>query len=160
MKTSALVIGLLFAGSVEAINYRPYVNGRTPWYKTIPGVDTPDFPHDYPVVNNGVDHDIKASLTHTAAAEARLGEWKNAGAPPPAPPPRDYFVPNFGEDHDIKATKSNTAYAEGRLGHELKASFAAGPTPPRDYFVPNFGVDHDIKETQKHASAAEGALGH
>ena len=69
----------------------------------------------------------------------RAGEWKNANAPPPAPPPRDYFVPNFGEDHDIKSTKQHMAAAETSLGHVMQASFAAPAEPPRNYFVPNFG---------------------
>ena len=109
MKTSAMVLALLFAGSAEAVNvqhtYRPYVDGRTPWYKTFPAAPEVGFNHGYKVPDFGVDTDIKSSLSHTAAAEAKLGAWKNANAPPPAPPPMNYFVPNFGEDSDVKTTK-------------------------------------------------------
>ena len=45
-----------------------------------------------------------ASLKSTKDAEAKYGEWRNAGAKPPAPPPRDYFVPDFGPDHDVVTT--------------------------------------------------------
>lgn len=90
---------------MEAIQYRPFVDGRTPWYKTFPAAPEVGFNHGYKVPDFGVDTDIKSSLSHTAAAEAKLGAWKNANAPPPAPPPRDYFVPNFGEDSDVKTTK-------------------------------------------------------
>jgi len=128
-KTSALILTLLFAGSAEAVRYRPYADGRTPWYKTSPGAPEIDFPHDYKVADFGVDHDIKSTFAHTAAAEAKLGEWKNAAKPPPPPPPRDYFVPNFGEDSDIKNTKAHMSAAEGSLGHVMQASFKA-PTPP------------------------------
>ena len=72
-KTSATILALLFAGSAEAIRYRPYVDGRTPWYKTFPSAPEVDFPHDYAVANFGVDHDIKSTFAHTADAEARLG---------------------------------------------------------------------------------------
>jgi len=129
-KTSAMILALLFAGSAEAVRYRPFVDGRTPWYKTSPGVAPVDFPHDYKVSDFGVDHEIKSSLAHTAAAEAKLGEWKNAAKPPPGPPPRDYFVPNFGEDSDIKYTKAHTAAAETSLGHTMQASFTPPPPPP------------------------------
>lgn len=44
-------------------------------------------PQNYAVPDFGQDHDIKDSLKHTQMAESRLGEWKNAAAKPPGPPP-------------------------------------------------------------------------
>jgi hypothetical protein len=158
--TYATVLALFMAGTTEAVQYRPFVDGRTPWYKTSPKAASIDFPHDYKVPDFGVDSDIKATQTHTAAAEQRLKHVMKASFKKPAPPPQDYFVPNFGEDSDVKSTKKNIADAESRLGHTMQASFAQPAGPPRDYFVPDFGADHDIKETQKHALAAEKRLGH
>ena len=160
MKTKTAILALLFAGSTSAIQYRPYVDGRTPWYKTSPKAPEVGFDHDYFVPNFGEDHDIKFTKQHTAAAEARLGHVMQASFKKPAPPPQDYFVPNFGEDSDIKSTKAHLDAAEKRLGHSLVASFKAPPSPPMNYYVPNFGRDHDMIETQKHAAAAEKRLGH
>ena len=111
-----MVLAIFLAGSAEAVQhrphshsalqYRPYVDGRTPWYKTSPSSPATDFPHNYFVPNNGVDHEIKITKDHIAAAEAKLGHVLQASFKKPAPPgPQDYFVPNFGEDSDIKYTK-------------------------------------------------------
>ena len=115
-QTSAMVLAIFLAGSAEAVQhrphshqalqYRPYVDGRTPWYKTSPSSPATDFPNNYFVPNNGVDHEIKFTKDHIAAAEAKLGHVLQASFKKPAPPgPQDYFVPNFGEDSDIKYTK-------------------------------------------------------
>jgi len=69
-KTSAMVVAFLM-GSAEAVQYRPYVDGRTPWYVTSPSAPATDFPHDYPVPDFGVDHEIKYTNAHIAAAEAK-----------------------------------------------------------------------------------------
>ena len=44
----------------EFVEYRPYVNGRTPWYAEVPPHPSlaPEFPTGYPVVNNGDDREI------------------------------------------------------------------------------------------------------
>ena len=56
-KTQAYVLAL-FLGSAEAVKYRPYVNGRTPWYKSYPREPEAGFKHSYFVPNFGVDKDI------------------------------------------------------------------------------------------------------
>ena len=84
-----IVIGLLCYNTAQAIHkhkprhdefleYRPYVNGRTPWYSTVPPTE-PDFPYNYPVPNFGkYDSSIGDSLKHAAAAEERLKHKFNA----------------------------------------------------------------------------------
>jgi hypothetical protein len=57
-KTSAMVLAALMS-TTSAIQYRPYTDGRTPWYVTSPSLPATDFPHNYPVPNFGPDHDIK-----------------------------------------------------------------------------------------------------
>ena len=61
----------------ELLEYRPYVNGRTPWYKTVPERE-PDHPYNYKVPNFGVDRNIEDTLKHAAAAEHRLKHKFNA----------------------------------------------------------------------------------
>jgi len=71
MKTCALVLSLLFAdasarpfynelvGSSEQLEFRPYTNGDTPWYKTSPKAPAPpDYPINYKVPDFGVDQDV------------------------------------------------------------------------------------------------------
>ena len=48
----------LFMGTTSAVQYRPFVDGRTPWYVTSPSQPATDFPHNYPVPDFGVDEDI------------------------------------------------------------------------------------------------------
>ena len=45
-------------------HYRPYTNGRTPWYKTHPRHAAIGHPVNYFVPNFGVDADIASSLQH------------------------------------------------------------------------------------------------
>ena len=121
-----MVLAIFLAGSVEAVQrrpqenealqYRPYVDGRTPWYKTSPSAPATDFPHNYFVPDFGVDHDIKFTKEHTAAAEARLGHVMQASFKKPAPPPQDYFVPNFGKDVDMINSENSIASSEATLG--------------------------------------------
>lgn len=141
-------------------------------------------PRDYFVPHFGQDHDIKESLSSTAKAEQKLGEWKNANAPPPADPPRDYFVPNFGADKDIKDSLAHTDAAEKKLGHKMSymqsqadlhlesdpICSSAGCTQYKhkkkalgyklNYPVPNFGVDQDILTNHHSLELAENALSH
>ena len=69
MKNSA---ALLFISSTAA--FRPYTDGRTPWYKVASRPDPTPFPHNYFVPNFGrifgEDHDIKLSKMNLAKAEA------------------------------------------------------------------------------------------
>jgi hypothetical protein len=76
-------------------------------------------PVDYPVASFGQDFDIKSSLAHTQAAEAKFGEWKGATFKPGPEPPRDYYVPDFGLDKDVKDSLAHTDAAESRLGHKM-----------------------------------------
>jgi hypothetical protein len=66
MKTSTFVIAALTSNasslnverpySNELLEYRPYTNGDTPWYKTSPKkAADPDYPINYAVPDYGVD---------------------------------------------------------------------------------------------------------
>jgi len=86
------------------LEYRPYVNGRTPWYKTVPERE-PEYPYNYKVPNFGTDRNIEETLKHMAQAESRLKHKFNAAqyeANFVKPwEPTEYKVPNFGVDKDI-----------------------------------------------------------
>ena len=85
MKTSSLVLSLLLADasaiqttpynnemleSSQKLEFRPYVNGDTPWYKTSPKEpEGPDYPVNYKVNDFGVDQDIVATNDSKANAE-------------------------------------------------------------------------------------------
>jgi hypothetical protein len=53
----AFVLALFLYGT-EAVSFRPYTNGRTPWYTEPPKAPKDDHPVDYPVPNFGQDRDI------------------------------------------------------------------------------------------------------
>jgi len=55
MKTFVLA---LFLYGTEAAQFRPYVNGRTPWYSQPARAPKDDHPVDYPVPDFGIDRDI------------------------------------------------------------------------------------------------------
>jgi hypothetical protein len=46
---------------VDAVQFRPYQDGRTPWYKKAKRPDQTPFPHNYKVPNFGKDSDIAAT---------------------------------------------------------------------------------------------------
>ena len=148
----------VFISTTAAIKFRPYTDGRTPWYKTADRPDPTPFPHDYFVPDFGEDRDIKLSKINLAKAEAEVGVKMQASFAPPPSHPVDYFVPDFGVDSDIKLTHNSIKSSEDELGHTMHASFAAAPGHPVDYFVPNFGVDKDIIATQKHIRDTENRL--
>lgn len=82
-----------------AIKYRPYTEGRTPWYKTVPHVREPDFPYDYKVPNLGEDREMEDTRTHMQNAEGRLKKKFNIEAYQKSLKPDEpdsYTVPNFG----------------------------------------------------------------
>jgi len=58
-------------GTTSAVQYRPFVDGRTPWYVTSPSQPATDFPHNYPVPDFGVDNEVKYTNEHIAAAESK-----------------------------------------------------------------------------------------
>ena len=64
-KTTSAFVLALFLNEAEAIKYRPYVGGRTPWYKEYAKEPKVDHDINYFVPNFGVDHDIKSSLSNT-----------------------------------------------------------------------------------------------
>lgn len=70
--TSAFVLSLFLYGEAEAIKYRPYVNGDTPWYK--PSLHQPkdEFPINYPVPDFGEDKDIIETRNSINLEEKRL----------------------------------------------------------------------------------------
>jgi hypothetical protein len=82
--------------------YRPYTDGRTPWYKTTPKEPEPDFPHDYKVPSFGADQD----MTHTvqALAWAEKKHKRKLKIPKKAPKQPEIKQLNLGQDSDIKTT--------------------------------------------------------
>ena len=118
----SIVITLLLS-SASAIAYRPYVDGRTPWYKTMPREHAVEYPRDYYVPSYGVDREITASLANTHNSEIRhkhkmhLKKHKKH-SDEEEDVPKDYKVPNFGMDHDIISTHKHMADAEKRIGHK------------------------------------------
>ena len=156
MKATSLVLAI-FLGSADALEFRPYVNGRTPWYTQPPRGPKDDHPVDYPVPNFGQDKDIRDTMTHTDEAESRLKhKWVGATFKKPKGHPIDYFVPNFGKDKDIVTTQNNLKEAETTTGHTwLSASFKPPKSHPVDYYVPNFGMDRDVENTLSHVSNME-----
>ena len=136
----------LFLNEAEAVRYRPYTNGDTPWYKQELKEPEDEFPVDYPVIDRGMDQDAISTLDVIGKTEKKLKHQINTELwTPPKPPPMDYFVPDFGQDEDIATTLKNGSDAEYSTGHTFSgATFKKPKDPPRDYFVPNFGPDEDI----------------
>lgn len=159
MRNTAAAV-LVSTAAASKIAFRPYTDGRTPWYATTAREDPYPWPHDYFVPDFGVDRDIKLTKMNLEKAEKEVGHSMHASFAPAPSHPVDYPVPDFGVDHDIKATAGSLKSAENELGHNMYASFAQPAGHPVDYFVPNFGVDHDIGATQGHIAAAEKKLGH
>jgi hypothetical protein len=157
--TSAFVLAL-FLADAQAVKYRPYTNGRSPWYKEYAKEPTVDHDINYFVPNFGLDHNIKASLANTANAEERLKHKFTATFEKPKGHPMNYKVPNFGVDHDIKTTQANIAETEKDLKHQFTASFAQPKGHPVNYPVPNFGKDHEIITSQTNTANAEKSLKH
>ena len=118
MKTCALVLALFLAdaqarpylnellGSEEQLEFRPYTNGDTPWYKTSPKAPAgPDYPINYKVNDFGVDQDIMGTKASESAAETITGRELHATFEKPKRGyPIDYKVPNFGADEDVSVT--------------------------------------------------------
>ena len=52
--------------------YRPYTNGRTPWYSVPPRAPAIGHPIGYFVPNFGVDNDILDSKNHLHVTEKKL----------------------------------------------------------------------------------------
>ena len=142
--------------------YRP-TPGSTPWYKMAKEStwEKPDWNVNYPVPNFGQDTDIKASLKHTATAEADLGHKMQSTFKKPKGPPMDYFVPNFGPDADVKLTQDHITETESDLGHKWTPDLSKPKGPPQNYYVPNFGADEDnVLTTKQSLAAAEASTGH
>ena len=99
MKTT-LAIALLVSSS-QAISFRPYTNGDTPWYTVPRSAPKVEFPINYKVPSYGQDHDIKDSIFNTKTAEKNLGHQFSASFTASPGFNKDYVVPNFGIDHDI-----------------------------------------------------------
>jgi hypothetical protein len=89
------------SAAANKLAFRPYTDGRTPWYKTASRPDPTPFPNGYFVPNFGEDTEMRLSKMNLAKAEEEVGA-KMSGSyfDAPAGHPVDYFVPNFGADHD------------------------------------------------------------
>ena len=150
----AIVLGI-FLGTVDAVQYRPYVNGRTPWYKDLPKAPEPNFKIDYFVPNFGMDHEIKMNQKNLKDSEEQYGHKFSASFKAPKGHPVDYKVPNFGLDKEIVMNQQNLKDSEAQYNHKFSASFKAPKGHPVDYKVPNFGLDHDIIMNQKNLKDSE-----
>ena len=73
MKTSIFILALFLSEEVSAVQFRPYTNGRTPWYTSPPKAPEVGFKHDYFVPNFGLDHDVLGTTNSKNTAEAITG---------------------------------------------------------------------------------------
>lgn len=153
MKYTLAVLALIYGA--DALKFRPYTEGRTPWYKTTSRPNPTPWPHNYSVPNFGADSDIAGTAKNINDAEKSLKKKFNPKALIPEKAPASYTVPNFGVDKDVVQTQNSIKSAEKELNWKFKASFAQAAQPPRDYFVPNFGQDKDVEATLAHAGNAE-----
>jgi len=103
MKTSIFILALFLNEEVSAAQFRPYTNGRTPWYSTPKKAPEVGFPHDYFVPNFGLDHvDVVGTGASKDLAEKSTGhKWQKASFKADKGFNKDYFVPNFGIDREI-----------------------------------------------------------
>ena len=62
----------LFLNEAEAVRYRPYTNGDTPWYKQELKEPEDEFPVDYPVIDRGMDQDAISTLDVIGKTEKKL----------------------------------------------------------------------------------------
>lgn len=63
------MLSVFLYGSTEAIQYRPYTNGTTPWYRTTPKVQPDSFPVNYPVADFGREKNIIETENSIKVAE-------------------------------------------------------------------------------------------
>ena len=142
----------LFLSSASA--YRPYVEGRTPWYVMTPKEPEIPFPHDYKVQSYGADPEITHLAQSLGWAEKKLGQKLVIPKKPEDEKPSKIDILDFGEDRDMKLTADNLAEAEEQHGHVM-----ATPEKPKEipmnYYVPDFGPDRDISATQQHIAKTE-----
>ena len=108
MKQS-LPIALLLSSCAA---FRPYVDGRTPWYKTSPKVDKIEFPHDYVVPSYGEDPEILATQNSINVSEKHHKKKLVIPKKPEAEKPSKIPFLHLGEDADITMTKNNLEDAE------------------------------------------------
>ena len=82
----------------------------------------PDFPHNYTVVDNGEDPDMRRTRIALKEAENDTNHtfsvdthnfWKPVSAP------EDLRRPDYGVDRDIIMTKNNLEDSEAEVGHKL-----------------------------------------
>jgi hypothetical protein len=108
MKSVSFAVMALIYGidQASAVQFRPYTDGRSPWYKKASRPDPTPFPHGYKVPSFGDDVDMAATKNHLAAAEKRLKHKYDPKAyhGPPLAPVVDYKVPSFGTDSDVAVT--------------------------------------------------------
>ena len=65
----------LFLNEAEAVRYRPYTNGDTPWYKQELKEPEDEFPVNYPVIDRGMDQDAISTLDVIGKTEKKLFFW-------------------------------------------------------------------------------------
>ena len=87
--------------------YRPYVDGRTPWYKTTPKEPEIDFPHDYKVPSFGADPEITHTKQALAWAEKKHKKKLVIPKKPENEKPSKIPFLDLGQDADIITTAQN-----------------------------------------------------
>jgi len=146
------------------------------------------YPVDYPVPDNGMDHDIVANDASLKAAEGIVGKkWDFKMQKPPINPAKKVLYDDGPKlDGDIVDSRTNLKNTETKQKHKLVLDHddlqvestlesdpicsSAGCTQykhkhkklpyPIDYPVPNFGVDRDIVDNDVDLKVAEGITGH
>jgi hypothetical protein len=124
---------------------------KHPEYKT--------HPMDYPVADFGVDHDIKASDSHTTAAEKSLGHTWN----PDQDDDGKWIVPT--EDAEFKLTATNADIRMGSdptcisTGCETRHSNPTKASEEILYAPLDNPLDHDIQSSIENLASVETTLG-
>ena len=121
------------------------------------------YPMDYPVANFGVDHDIKASQTHTDQVEKSLGYTWN----PDQDDDGKWIVPTEDAEFKLTGTKadvhleSDPAFNSDE-GYEVRHSnpYKKGEQGEGVYYPLDAPFDHDIQASLSNLSQAEETLGH
>jgi len=145
------------------------------------------WPVDYPVPDNGMDHDIVANDASLKAAEDIVGKkWDFKMQKPPINPAKKVLYDDGPKlDGDIVDSRTNLKNTETKQKHklvldhdDLQVNQEMGSDPicnsagctqylhkhkklpyPVDYPVPDFGVDKDIKDNHEDLKIAEGIVG-
>ena len=190
MKYTLAALALIYGAEAIQIEkqFRPYTDGRTPWYvdETENRHNPYPWPHDYKVPDFGPDPDIHATHQNIKTAEKKLEHTWNlpslaqASSDPvcssagctqyahkatPLGYAIDYPVPNHGPDPDMVGTQRSIEIGEAAHAHKLimgtAESAAKWHNVAKDTpynFAPD--LDEDMTHTAKHLTDSQTRLGH